>query len=130
MWTLSVASLTKRSGTDSAPHPLASKNVGSGKAPPAGVFTQPCATQLVLLALEEAIEKDIISESDVTQEKLVGFFSKHGRSFYKLPDNSAGPKIILERKGLTVPDSISKGDLEVGISKAGSSIFSLTWEKA
>lgn len=129
MWTLSVALLMMYSGTDSAPHPLASKNVGSGNSPPAGVFTQPCATQLVLLALEEATEKGIISESNVTQEKLVGFFNKYGRSFYKLPDNSAGPKIILERKGQTIPDTISKGDLEVGISKAGSSIFSLSWEK-
>lgn len=122
--------LTRSSGTDSAPHPLTAKNVGSGNNPPAGVFTQPCATQLVLLALEEAIEKGIISESDITEEKLIGFFNKFGRSFYKLPDNSSGPKIVLERKGNTVPTSISRGDLEVGISKAGSEIFSLSWEKA
>jgi dihydroorotase len=99
-------------GTDSAPHPLASKNVGSDNQPPAGVFTQPCATQLVLLALEEAAEKDIISDADITQEKLEGFLSKFGRAFYKLPPSSSGSKIILERLGGQIPKSISKGDLE------------------
>ena len=116
------------SGTDSAPHPLASKNVGSDNQPPAGVFTQPCATQLVLLALEEAAEKGIISDADITQEKLEGFLSKFGRAFYKLPPSSSGSKIILERLGGQIPKSISKGDLEVGISRGGTSVFSLRWE--
>lgn len=104
--------------------------MGSDNSPPAGVFTQPYATQLVLLALEDATEKGIISESDVTQEKLEGFLSRFGRKFYKLPNNSAGPKIVLERKGETIPTSIKRGDLEVGISKAGAPVFSLRWEKA
>lgn len=112
-------------GTDSAPHPLSSKQV-TGQAPPAGVFTQPYATQLVLLALEEATAKGIISEADVTQQKLENFLSTYGRTFYKLP-TTGGSKIILERKGETIPVSIKSGDLEVGISRAGSEIFSLRW---
>jgi len=118
-------------GTDSAPHPLMSKNVGEGKAPAAGVFTQPYATQLVLLALEDATEKGIISEADVTQDKLEGFLSKFGRKFYKLPESSSsGSKIVLERKGETIQTSIKRGDLEIGISRAGAEVFSLRWEKA
>lgn len=118
------------SGTDSAPHPLASKNVGSAHNPPAGVFTQPYATQLVLLALEDATEKGILSESDVTQEKLEGFLSGFGRKFYKLPENTSGSKIVLERKGEKIATSIKRDDLEVGNSRAGTPVFSLRWEKA
>ncbi|KAI6780244.1 dihydroorotase-like protein [Emericellopsis cladophorae] len=117
-------------GTDSAPHPLASKSA-QGMAPPAGVFTQPYATQLVLRAFEEATERGIVAESDVTREKLEGFFNKFGRAFYKLDDNSVnGPKIVLERKGEKIPTSIQGEEgLEVGISRSGDEVFSLRWEK-
>ncbi|KAI6089140.1 Dihydroorotase [Hypoxylon rubiginosum] len=116
-------------GTDSAPHPLQSKtSAAEGKAP-AGVFTQPYAVQLVLLALEEAIERGVITEADVTQEKLEGFLSRFGRRFYKLPEES-GKKIVLERKGEKIPASIHSedGKTEVGISKAGAEVFSLAWK--
>ena len=71
----------------------------------------------------------------MTQEKLEGFLSKFGRKFYKLPDNnssssSSGSKIVLERKGETIQTSIQRGDLEVGLSRAGAEVFSLRWEKA
>lgn len=118
---------TSASGTDSAPHPLASKSA-QGKAPPAGVFTQPFATQLALRAFEDAIEKGIIAESDVTQEKLEGFFNKFGRAFYKLADNSSS-KIVLERKGEKIPTSIQGEGLEVGISRSGDEVFSLSWHE-
>ncbi|KAL8387415.1 hypothetical protein RB595_009917 [Gaeumannomyces hyphopodioides] len=114
-------------GSDSAPHPLASK---SGQPVPAGVFTQPFATQLVLLALEDAVERGVISDDEVTQEALELFLSRAGRRFYQLPEPKAGAKIVLERKGATIPASIKSGDgsgLEVGLSKAGASVFSLRW---
>lgn len=118
----------KYSGSDSAPHPLASK---SGQPVPAGVFTQPFATQLVLRALEDAVERGVVSDDGVTQEKLELFLSRAGRCFYKLPEpEAAGAKIVLERKGATIPASIKSGDgsgLEVGLSKAGASVFSLRW---
>ncbi|KAI1399274.1 Dihydroorotase [Hypoxylon fuscum] len=116
-------------GTDSAPHPLKSKtSAAEGKAP-AGVFTQPFAVQLVLLALEEAIDREVITEADVTQEKLEGFLSRFGRRFYKLPETS-GKKIVLERKGEKIPASVRSedGSVEVGISKAGAEVFSLSWK--
>jgi dihydroorotase len=100
-----------------------------GKAP-AGVFTQPVATQLVLMALEEGIERGDISEADVTQEKLEGFLSRFGRRFYKLPE--ACGKIILERKGDKIGTSVKSADgkTEVGVSRAGTEVFSLTWASA
>lgn len=125
------ANVHLHSGSDSAPHPLTSKtSAAQGKAP-AGVFTQPYVTQLVLLALEEGIERGVISEDDVTQEKLEGFFSKFGRRFYKLSETS-GNKIILERKGEKIQASVKSesGAVEVGISRAGTEVFSLTWVKA
>ena len=118
---------TTHSGSDSAPHPLVSKKVSSGH-PPAGVFTQPFTVQLVLLALEEATEKGIISESDVTQEKLEGFLSGFGKKFYKL-EAASEAKIVLEKKGDVIPVSVmdASSGLEVGISRSGASIFTLQW---
>ncbi|KAK1761992.1 amidohydrolase 2 [Phialemonium atrogriseum] len=119
-------------GSDSAPHPIQTKtSAAQGKAP-AGVFTQPFATQLVLLALEEAIERGAIVEADVTQEKLEGFLSRSGRRFYKLPEVSEKGKIVLERKGEKIPASVlsQDGKAEVGNSRVGAEVFSLRWEGA
>jgi dihydroorotase len=95
------------------------------------VYTQPFATQLVLLGLEEAIERGVITEADVTQEKLEGFLSRFGRRFYRLPEVSE-KKIVLERKGEKIPASVVSEDgvIEVGISRAGAEVFSLKWEEA
>ncbi|RDL32423.1 Dihydroorotase [Venustampulla echinocandica] len=114
-------------GSDSAPHLLVSK---SGKPVPAGVYTQSFASQLVILALEEAIEKGIIEEHEVTQERLEQFLSRSGRRFYKLPEPAAdGPKIVLRRTGETIPKSIKSADgtLEIGLSRHSAPIFSLSW---
>ena len=73
------------SGSDSAPHPLASK-MRDLPTIPAGVFTQPFATQLVLLAVEEATERGVVEEYEVTRGRLELFLSRSGRRFYKLPD--------------------------------------------
>jgi dihydroorotase len=120
------------SGSDSAPHPLKSKTkTGDSHAVPAGVFTQPFATQLVLLALEEAIERGVLTEDEVTQDHLEHFLSKSGRRFYKLPDPAAKgkPGLLLGRKGETIPTSIKSADgaVEIGLSKAKAPVFSLSW---
>jgi len=75
------------------------------------------------------MERGVIEEHEVTQERLEQFLSRSGRRFYKLPDRSEAPKIILERKGETIPPSVKRADggLEVGLSKAGSPVFSLRW---
>jgi dihydroorotase len=117
------------SGSDSAPHPLGSKiETQSGQAVPAGVFTQPFATQLVILALEEAIERGVLEADEVTQDRLEQFLSRSGRRFYKLPTEGR-PSILLERKGETIPMSIKSADgtLEIGLSKSTAPVFSLSW---
>ncbi|KAH9898666.1 Dihydroorotase [Xylariomycetidae sp. FL2044] len=148
-------------GSDSAPHPLHTKTSSAapaqGKAktsppPPAGVFTQPYATQLVLLGLEEAIDRGVIPANAVTTDVLSGFLSRFARRFYKLPlpqeqeegegEEEEGEKekeekekkkvvmIVLERKGEKIPDTIRSADgrTEVGISRAGAEVWSLRWE--
>ncbi|KAK2070163.1 hypothetical protein P8C59_004682 [Phyllachora maydis] len=116
-------------GSDSAPHPLRSKQVGPDGKAPAGVFTQPYATQLVLLALEEAVGRRAIHEGDVTLERLELFLSRAGRRFYKLPEPAAGPGIVLRRRGEKVAQSIrsENGAIEVGVSRGGVDIWSLSW---
>ncbi|KIY02657.1 uncharacterized protein Z520_01122 [Fonsecaea multimorphosa CBS 102226] len=120
-------------GSDSAPHPLASKAISpnSAQPPPAGVFTQPFATQLVLLAFEEAISRGVLAEDAVTQDHLERFLSRNGRRFYKLhdPDDKSVAGIVLERKGETIPKSVKSedGTVEIGVSKASAEVFSLSW---
>ncbi|RDA89816.1 hypothetical protein CP533_0869 [Ophiocordyceps camponoti-saundersi (nom. inval.)] len=114
-------------GSDSAPHPLASKT--GSQTVPAGVFTQPFATQLVLLALEEAIERGVVAEDDVSQYRLESFLSRSGRRFYKLPDDAGGARILLERRDEKIPPYVASADdgLRVGLSKAGSAVYGLRW---
>ncbi|KAL5691812.1 hypothetical protein EMGR_006504 [Emarellia grisea] len=117
-------------GSDSAPHPRLAKQGGAeGTAkPPAGVFTQPCVVQYVLLALEEGVERGVIANEDITPEKLANFLSGYGRRFYKLPE--ATERIVLERKGEVIPDSVKSedGSVEVALSRGGEKVFSLTWK--
>lgn len=118
-------------GSDSAPHPIQTKTSAAPGKAPAGVYTQPYVTQLVLLALEAAIERGVITEADVTKEKLEGFLSRNGRRFYKLPEVQENKRIVLESKGEKIPASVKSedGSLEVGISRAGTEVFSLRWEE-
>lgn len=112
------------SGSDSAPHPIQNKTSAEKGKAPAGVFTQPFVTQLVVLALQEGIERGVLADADVTQEKLENFLSKNGRAFYKLPQ--ATRRIVLEKKE-TIPTSVKSDGVEVGNSRHGDEVFSLRW---
>lgn len=116
--------LTPRSGSDSAPHPIQNKTSAEQGKAPAGVFTQPFVTQLVILALQEGIERGVLADADVTQEKLEGFLSKNGRAFYKLAPTTR--RIVLE-KNETIPTSVKSETVEVGNSRHGDEVFSLHW---
>jgi dihydroorotase len=70
-------------GTDSVPHALSSKRGGSdglGKCAE-GVFTQPYATQLVLEAFENGVERDVLQPKGVGKNVLKGFLGDFGGSF-------------------------------------------------
>ena len=121
-------------GSDSAPHPVISKRGGvDGKnMTAAGVFTQPYSTQYIILALEGAIERGIVAEEDVTQERLEQFLGGFGRRFYKIADAAKANRIVLERKGERIPQSIKNedGSIEVALFRGGDEIFSLRWASA
>ncbi len=76
-------------GSDSAPHPRSAKEGAVGCA---GVFTSP----LMLPYLADAFDR--IGCLD----KLEGFVSHHGRSFYGRPESEA--RVVLERRPCVVPD--------------------------
>ena len=69
------------------------------------------------MALEEAIERGVIKEEDVTHcERLEQFLGRFGRQFYKLPDTTEGNKIVLTRKGETIPKSIRSEACELNLA--------------
>lgn len=74
-----------------------------------------------------------ISKEDVTRGAVEGFLSHYGRAFYKisnLSDTDAQKRRIrLERRGETIPRSISSSDgkLEVVPFRRGEDVMSLSW---
>ncbi|GME36630.1 Homodimeric type [Neofusicoccum parvum] len=113
-------------GTDSAPHPRSAKT-GPGAA--AGVFTQPYAVQLVVEALEKAVEKGWVAEEEVTAEALEGFLSGYGRKFYKVGDER-GERVVVRRKGEKVVESVThkEGEVEVVPFRKGEETWSVEWK--
>ncbi|KAL1387364.1 dihydroorotase [Phyllosticta capitalensis] len=120
-------------GSDSAPHPAA-KKTGADGPPAAGVFTQMHAVQLVVEALEKAVEKKWISEDEVTEEKLVRFLSENGRKFYggEAGEREGKETITLSRGEERVPEKLrhEKGEVEVVPFRRGEWTWSLQWKKA
>ncbi len=113
-------------GTDSAPHPITTKFPSKGKSA-AGVFTQPYATQLVLSALEIACERGVISEADVTREKLEGFLGGFGRNFYGVVDEKE-EKIEIWKGGEVVKEEIvGDGGVRIVPFWRGRECWSLKW---
>jgi len=117
-------------GSDSAPHPIEAKR-GAKKAA-AGCFTQGWATQLVVGAVEEAIENGWLPD-DISAETLDEFLSGRGRRFYKIPETAKagkGQKIVLEKKGEKIPEVLRSkdGSIEVVPFRRGEEILSLSWK--
>lgn len=113
-------------GSDSAPHPLAAKKGGDKIA--AGVFTQPYATQLVLDALEQSVQRGILKKEGVTVERLKGFLSDFGRRFYRVEKRSRG-EIELIRGGDRVMDVLQNDDQTVQVVpfRKGERTWALSW---
>ncbi|KAL8901682.1 MAG: hypothetical protein Q9207_005083 [Kuettlingeria erythrocarpa] len=117
-------------GSDSAPHPVQSKQQAGGAA---GCFTQPFVTSLVIDALDHGLKHEWISKEEVTREAVEGFLSIYGRTFYKIASTdeaaSRKPRIRLTREGETISRSIksANGELEVVPFRSGQQVMSLTW---
>jgi dihydroorotase len=95
-------------GTDSAPHPLRSKECGCGCA---GCYTAHAAIELYAEAFERADALD----------KLEGFASFHGADFYRLPRNQG--TITLTKQAWEVPDHYGFGDDKLIPLRASEKIF-------
>jgi dihydroorotase len=99
-------------GTDSAPHPVNSKECACGCA---GCYSAHAAIELYATAFEQAGALD----------KLEGFASFFGADFYGLPRNQ--DRITLEKRTWTVPDAYPFGDDKVVPLAAGER---LEWQLA
>jgi len=117
-------------GSDSAPHPVGAKRGGEGGKgkTAAGCFTQAYGPGIVVGAVERAVEKGWVTESEVEKEKLAAFLSKNGRQFYGLPEN-AERGIVLEKKGENIPESLKSADgsVEVVHFGRGEEVWSARW---
>ena len=115
-------------GSDSAPHPVQSKEQTNTAA---GCFTQGWVTVLVVDALRQAVEMGWISKHGITQETLEGFLSTYGREFYKIADlsDSSKRRIRLEKSDEIIPKSIvsSDGKIEVVPYRRGKRVMSVSW---
>ncbi|KAL9136338.1 MAG: hypothetical protein Q9175_002459 [Cornicularia normoerica] len=113
-------------GSDSAPHPVTSK-YGKDKIA-AGIFTQPYTTQLVIEALEIAVETGILKEEDITLEKISGFMSGHGRAFYGL-EKSSNARIELIKGSEKIINMLKNedGSLQIVPFRRGEKTRTLTW---
>jgi dihydroorotase len=113
-------------GTDSAPHPAISKR---GDKVAAGVFTQPHAVGFVIDALQMGVEKEVLTEDDVTQEKLKNFLSDFGRSFYQLSD-SKKETIVLRKPTESVEEILRTPDsaIEVVPFRRGKLTWGVEWK--
>ncbi len=95
-------------GTDSAPHAQATKESACGCA---GIYTAHAAIELYAEVFDQAGALD----------RLEGFASRHGPTFYGLPCNAE--QITLRRERWTVPASIGAGEEMVVPFRAGENIL-------
>ncbi|KAH9233731.1 hypothetical protein K456DRAFT_292059 [Colletotrichum gloeosporioides 23] len=79
-------------GTDSAPHPITSKT-GPSKAA-AGVFTQPYAVQYLLTALDEAVIRGELKDTDITLEAIEGFVANRGGAVINQVLEGSGIQVV------------------------------------
>lgn len=91
------------------------------------VFTQRYAVPLVLDAFELAIERNVITEEQVTKEILEGFLGGHGRKFYGIVD-SMKERIVLRKGSEVVQESFKGEGVEVIHFRRGQNTWSVEWK--
>lgn len=112
-------------GTDSAPHPTSAKEKLG--APAAGCFTQKYAVQLVMDALEGAVEKGYIKEDECTAKVIEDFLGNFGRKFYGLEDGKK-ERIVLRKNGEKVADQERSEKVILANFRAGAETWSVEWK--
>lgn len=104
-------------GSDSAPHPPRKKSISTPTQPcAAGVYTSPILLPLVAHLLD----------SFGALDKLEGFVSGHGRSFYRRPARE-GSFVKLRRRANTIEEVWTLGEQSIVPFWAGKEIG---WELA
>ncbi|KAI2790721.1 putative dihydroorotase [Penicillium oxalicum] len=111
-------------GSDSAPHPSASKRGGEKIA--AGVFTQPYTTQVVLDSFEQAVENGVLKDEDITPEIVEGFMSKFGRAFYAIGEEQQD-FIKVEKKGEKIVEILKSDKTDVVPFRKTQETWTVTW---
>ena len=111
-------------GSDSAPHPAASKRGGEKIA--AGVFTQPYTTQVVLDSFEQAVANGVLKDKDITPEIVAGFMSKFGRNFYQIGEETK-EFITLEKKGEKIQEILKSDQIDVVPFRKTQDTWSVSW---
>lgn len=92
------------SGTDSAPHARGAKESSCGCA---GIYSAHCAVELYTE----------VFDSQNALDRLEGFMSLYGPSFYNLPVNSE--ELVLRKSDWTVPEALPFHDTDIVPFKAG-----------
>ena len=79
--------------------------------------------------MEQAIERGVLSEKDVTAEKLQGFVGGNGRAFYRV-HNSKGEKVIVKKDAVQIQSSLQNkdGSIEVIPFRRGQKTWSVEWK--
>lgn len=114
-------------GTDSAPHPAASKH---NEKVAAGVFTQPHAVSYVIDALQLGVEMGVLRAGDVTVEKLENFLSGYGRAFYRV-SGWRDERIVLKKPTEAVAQIFRTQDcsIEVVPFRKGKLTWGVHWKE-
>ena len=81
----------------------------------------------MLGALEQAIERKVITEEEVTEEILAGFLGGYGRKFYGIADSSK-EMIVLRKEGQVIQESFVGEGVEVVPFRRGQTTWSVSWK--
>jgi len=81
----------------------------------------------VLGAFEQAIERRVITEEEVTEEILTGFLGGYGRKFYGITDSSSA-KIVLGKGDEVIQESFTGEGVEIIPFRRGQSTWSVLWK--
>lgn len=115
-------------GSDSAPHPISAKRGIEGKPQAAGIFTQPCCSQLVVDAFVRGCDEGLLGFERLDEKRLAGFLSEFGRSFYQEPTSNESI-IITTTQPVQIPELITANDPTVAIApfRGGQHTRNLRW---
>ena len=77
-------------------------------------------------ALEEAIERGILTSEQISKEILEGFLGGHGRKFYGI--EGSRERIVLRKGEEIVKESVRGDGVEVVPFRRGEKVWSVEWK--